>query len=150
VLCFKPFGVPTLKAAAICRFIRASFRHHLLRSKPADARAQVAKPMAQLSEPAPVRWALGWRGLTAGFVAFGVVVLIAIWAPISLYGRHLQHQSAAALAQGTAAQYMPTILTKVPAVREFLAVIVPFFCDAAGHEWVRHPCRDARRTGLNG
>ncbi len=123
--------------------MRASFRHHLLRSKPVDARAQVAKPVAQLSEPASPRWMLSWRGLAAGLITFGIAVLIAIWAPISSYGRHLQDQSAAALAQGTAAEYMPGLLTKVPAVREFLSVIVPFFRDAAGHEWVRRPCRDA-------
>ena len=112
-------------------------------------RWQVAKPVALPSESVPPRWALGWRGLAAGFVAFGIAVLIAIWAPISSYGRHLQVQSAAALAQGTAAEYMPGVLTKVPAVREFLSVIVPFFRDAAGHEWVRPPCRDVR-TGSNG
>ena len=100
--------------------------------------------MALLSEPAPARWTLGWRGLAAGFIAFGIAVLIAIWAPISPYGRHLQEQSAAALAQGTAVEYMPSILTEIPAVREFLSLIVPFFRDAAGHEWVRHPWPDNR------
>ena len=96
---------------------------------------------ARLSEPGSPRRALGWRGLAAGCVAFGIAVLVAIWAPIAAYGRHLQEQSAASLAHGTAAKFMPGMLTKVPAVRECLSIIVPFFRDAASHEWVRQPCR---------
>ena len=82
---------------------------------------------------------VSWQTQATGFVVFGIVVLAAIWTPIAAYQRHLQQQSAAMFTQGTAARYMPAMLTRVPAVREFLSVIVPFFQDTARHEWVHRP-----------
>ena len=103
----------------------------------AGLRPQASKLAGRLSEAGSQRAAPDWRTLAAGCIAFGVAVLIRIWSPISAYQRHLQQQSTAMFAEGTAAQHMPDVVTRVPVVRNFLSVILPFFRDAAGHEWVR-------------